>query len=250
MNGAYGPAFLLTSIAGLATGLGSLIGIIFRPGPRFMSATLGFAAGIMILIAFGELLPGAVAHLGFIVAHAAFFAGMVLMFAIDVAVPHVYMAEREKEEAGPDIRRISTLLIVGISIHNFPEGMATFAATLEDVKLGIALAAAIAIHNIPEGIVVSAPVYAARGSRGQAFLISLLSGFAEPVGAGIAALVLLPILTERVLAAALAGVAGLMVFISLDELVPTSKKYGFDHTAIVSAMVGMAVMAASLGMLR
>ena len=111
-------------------------------------------------------------------------------------------------------------------------------------------AVAIAIHNIPEGVAVSAPVYAATGSRGKAFLWSFLSGVAEPVGAGLAALVLLPFMTEAVLGWTLSGVAGIMVFISLDELVPVSHSFGKGHLAIVGVVAGMVIMAFSLWMLR
>ncbi|MBD3237539.1 MAG: zinc transporter ZupT [Candidatus Eisenbacteria bacterium] len=249
MDAAFGMALLLTTLAGLSTGIGSLIGIAFRPGPRFMATSLGFAAGIMILVSFAELLPAGLEELGFLPAYAAFFGGMLLMFLLDVSVPHLYLAEAPQEGRRAALWRTSVLLMLGIGIHNFPEGMATFAATLKETDLGIAMAVAIAVHNIPEGIAVSAPVFAATGSRKRAFLFSLLSGVAEPVGALIAGLVLLPFLTPAALAAMLAVVAGLMVFISLDELVPAANAYGHEHTTILAAMGGMAIMAASLWLL-
>jgi ZIP family zinc transporter len=146
--------------------------------------------------------------------------------------------------------RTGLLVALGLGIHNFPEGMATFAGTLQDVSLGVAIAGAIALHNIPEGLAVSAPIYAATGSRSKAFLWSFLSGLAEPVGAGVAAFFLLPILNETVLGLMLAVVAGIMVFISLDELVPVARSYGEEHLSIVGVGVGMAVMAASLWLLN
>ncbi|MFH1144163.1 MAG: zinc transporter ZupT [Candidatus Eisenbacteria bacterium] len=285
MSGNYGIALLLTAIAGLSTGIGSLLGIVVRPGPRFMGASLGFAAGIMILISFVELLAKAVEVIGFVNAHIAFFGGMLFMFAIDVLVPHIYMAESETHETPlPDedarataahpadqqtatarpaapagtlsnrnsaarMRRTSMLLVVGIGIHNFPEGMATFVGALQDVHLGVAMAVAIAVHNIPEGLAVAAPIYAATGKRSRAFLYSLLSGIAEPIGAAVGALILLPFLSAPVLAYVLAAVGGLMVFVSLDELVPASKEYGHEHLTILSTMGGMAVMALSLWLL-
>ena len=146
--------------------------------------------------------------------------------------------------------RVGLLVAFGVGIHNFPEGMATFAGALKDVNLGIAIAVAIAIHNIPEGLAISAPVYAATGSRGKAFLWSFLSGVSEPVGAALAALVLLPFLTEAVLGWVLAAVAGIMVSISMDELVPAAKSFGSEHTPIFGIIVGMAVMAISLWLLQ
>jgi ZIP family zinc transporter len=155
---------------------------------------------------------------------------------------------REKPEG--QLARTGLLVALGIGIHNFPEGMATFAGALEDVNLGVAIAVAIAIHNIPEGLAVSAPVYAATGSRGKAFLWSFLSGVAEPLGAGLAGLFLLPFLNEAVLGWLLAIVAGIMVFISFDELVPTSRSFGQEHLSIVGVFLGMVVMALSLWLLK
>ena len=142
------------------------------------------------------------------------------------------------------------LVALGIGIHNFPEGMASFVGALKDPSLGIAIAVAIAIHNIPEGLAVSAPVYAATGSRGKAFLWSFLSGVAEPIEAGLAALLLLPFLNDAVLGFVLAVVAGIMVFISLDELLPAARSFGEEHLSIVGVVGGMVVMAVSLWLLR
>jgi len=139
---------------------------------------------------------------------------------------------------------------LGIGIHNFPEGMATFAGTLQDVSLGTAIAVAVAIHNIPEGLAVSAPVYAATGSRRKAFLWSFLSGVAEPAGAAVAAVLLLPFLNTTVLGLMLSVVAGIMVFISLDELVPVARSFGQEHLSILGVVTGMAVMAGSLWVLQ
>jgi ZIP family zinc transporter len=178
---------------------------------------------------------------------------MAVMFLIDVLIPHDYIGEQHKEKVGPHRGRLlktGLFVAIGVAIHNFPEGIASLASTLEDARLGIAVAAAIALHNIPEGLAVSAPVYAATGSRGKAFAWSFLSGVAEPVGAGLAALVLTPFLNEILLGYVIATVAGIMVFISLDELVPVACSLGEEHMPIVGAGVGMAVMAISLWMLQ
>lgn len=245
-------ALLLTLLAGLSTSVGSVIGILIKkPGPRFMSLTLGFSAGVMILVSFVELLQKGVESIGFAPAHIALFIGMAAMFLVDVLIPHEYMGEHARGE-GQNASMLKTGMFValGIGIHNFPEGMATFAGTLQDVRLGAAIAVAIAIHNIPEGLAVSAPILAATGDRKRAFLWSFLSGLAEPVGAALAALVLFPFLNETVLGVMLSAVAGIMVFISLDELVPASRSFGEDHLSIVGVIIGMMVMAASLWLLR
>ena len=253
MGGQVTTALLLTAAAGLSTTIGSLLGIaVSRPGKRFMGFTLGFSAGVMILVSFVELLQSSIESIEFFPAHVGFFIGMAGIFLIDVLVPHEYIAEqRHRDNTAPeDLKRTGLLVAFGIGIHNFPEGMATFAGSLKDVRLGIAIAVAIAIHNIPEGLAVSAPVFAATGSRKKAFLWSFLSGLSEPVGASLAALVLLPFLTESVLGWLLAGVAGIMVAIALDELMPAAKSYGSEHTPIVGAIAGMMVMALSLWLLR
>ena len=247
-----GMALLLTALAGLSTTIGSALGLMVRdPGPKFMGFTLGFSAGVMILVSFVELLQSGIDSIGFGLAHIAFFGGMILMFLIDFLIPHDYGGEHHVEEDASKERLLKTGLFValGLGIHNFPEGMATFAGAIEDLRLGTAIAVAIAIHNIPEGLAVSAPVYAATGSRGKAFLWSFLSGVAEPLGAGLAALVLLPFMTQALLGWMLSSVAGIMVFISLDELVPVSHAFGKGHMAIVGAVTGMVVMALSLWML-
>jgi len=280
MNSTVGFALLLSTLAGLSTTLGSLLVIFVRePGPRFMSLMLGFSGGVMILVSFVELLQGGIEAIGFGPAHLAFFGGMVAMFLVDALIPHEYMAEshrteermgkgrlRETESFGGthpgrhrwrgqrrrngQLLKTGLFVALGIGIHNFPEGMATFAGALEDRSLGIAIAVAIALHDIPEGLAVSAPVYAATGSRSKAILWSFLPGLAEPLGAGLTAMVLQPFLNGNVLGFVLAAVAGIMVFIALDELVPVARSFGEEHLSIVGVITGMIVMALSLWMLQ
>jgi len=279
MTGGVGFALLLSALAGLSTTVGSVLALFVRkPGSRLMTLTLGFSGGVMVLVSFVELLPGGIEAVGFAPANLAFFGGMVAMFLIDALIPHDYMAEehhhsgeRETEDAVPQplshaqdaalrqaqdaalrsqLLKAGLFVALGLGIHNFPEGMATFVTTLSDPQLGIAIAIAVAIHNIPEGLAVSAPVYAATGSRSKAFWWSFLSGVAEPVGASLAALVLMPFLTPAVLGVVLSLVAGIMVFISIDELLPISRAYGEEHLSIVGVAVGMAVMSLSLWMLK
>ncbi|MGD2147651.1 MAG: zinc transporter ZupT [Anaerolineae bacterium] len=261
MASGIGFALLLSALAGLATTIGSVLALFVRePGPRLMTVTLGFSAGVMVLVSFVELLAGGIEAIGFAPANLAFFGGMVVMFLIDALVPHDYMAEHHRtdvesgEDEGEALRgrllKAGLFVALGLAIHNFPEGMASFATALSDPQLGIAIAIAIAIHNIPEGLAVSAPVYAATGSRRKAFLWSFLSGLAEPAGALLAAIVLLPFLNDAVLGVLLSAVAGIMVFISIDELLPVSRAYEEEHLSIVGVVMGMAVMSLSLWMLQ
>lgn len=253
MDTNIGTALLLTAAAGLSTTIGSLIGLaVKRPGPKFMAFTLGFSGGVMILVSFVELLQGSIQSIGFLSAHIGFFLGMIAFFLIDFLIPHEYMGQDDthtQKDKSSGLMRTGLLVALGIGIHNFPEGMATFAGALEDIHLGIAIAVAIAIHNIPEGLAVSAPVYAATGSRVKAFWWSFLSGVSEPVGAGLAALVLLPILNETILGWVLAAVAGIMVAISVDELVPVAKSFDNENMPIIGVMTGMFIMALSLWLL-
>jgi ZIP family zinc transporter len=250
VEGNIGFALLLTTGAGLATGIGGVIGILVKnPGQRFMGFTLGFSAGVMIHVSFVELLPGAIDGLGFLGAHIVFFAGMGGIFVIDMLVPHNYIGQQDHTEAQGKLMRTGMLVAFGMAIHNFPEGLATFAGSMMSDKLGISIAAAIAVHNIPEGMAVAAPIYAATGNRKKAFTWSLLSGLSEPVGAGLAALVLFPFLSEGLLGVFLAFVAGIMVAISLDELVPAAKSFETEHAPILGVILGAMVMALSLYLL-
>jgi ZIP family zinc transporter len=135
---------------------------------------------------------------------------------------------------------------LAIAIHNFPEGLATFAAGLNDPAIGISIAIAIAIHNIPEGIAVSVPISYATGNKRKAFLLSFLSGLAEPVGALVGYFILFSFFNETVVGLLFASIAGIMVFISLDELLPTAREYGQHHLSMYGLVAGMIVMAASL----
>lgn len=213
-----------------------------------MGFTLGFSAGVMLLVSFVELLPSGIETIGFLRAHIAFFLGMLLFFLIDECLPHEYLG---RQEYGKDknMMRTGMLVALGIGVHNFPEGLATFVGALEDVHLGVAIAVAVAIHNIPEGLAVAAPIYRATGSRRKAFWWSFFSGVSEPIGAGLAALILMPFLSASLLGWVLAAVAGIMVAISIHELIPVSRSFNAGHMPIVGVTLGMIVMASSLWIL-
>ena len=261
MQGDLGTAVLLTTGAGLATTVGSVLGLIVkRPGKKLLGLILGFSAGVMILVSFVSLLrtgieslEAASGHYGFLYAHAAFVGGILVFLLLDLVVPHHYEEDHHahaKHAHENRLERTGLLTALGIGLHNFPEGIITFVGTLHDVHLGVALAVAIALHNIPEGLAISAPVYAATKSRGKAFFWSFLSGLAEPVGALLAAAVLMPLMTQVVMGMALAAVAGVMVAISLDELIPAANALDDGHLPILGITLGMLVMAFSLWILH
>jgi ZIP family zinc transporter len=258
-------AFGLTLFAGLATGVGSAIAFFARTtNTRFLSVSLGFSAGVMIYVSLIEIFVKAKASLvgsmgelgGYWVTVASFFGGMLLIALIDRFVPEMEnpheLKRIEEAEHPTDEFRKKKLLRMGlfsalaIGIHNFPEGLATFTAALKEPALGIAIAVAIAIHNIPEGIAVSVPVYYATGNKRKAFRLSFLSGLAEPIGAIVGFLILMPFLNEVVFGILFASVAGIMVFISIDELLPAAREYGEAHLSIYGVIGGMIVMAISL----
>jgi ZIP family zinc transporter len=255
-------ALLLAVGAGLSTTIGSLLGIMTkRIKPRFIGFTLGFSAGVMILVSFVELLAGAIKTegVGFLGAHMAFFAGMGSYFLIDFFVPHDYIAQHDHHKGTYDLaggkfpqslKRTGLLVALGIAIHNFPEGIATFVGGVKDFNLGLAIAIAIAIHNIPEGLAISVPVYAATRNRRKAFFWSFLSGISEIAGAVLAAAILMPILSAKVIGFALAATGGIMVSISVDELIPSAKAFDAGHSPILGLIVGMMVMSFSLWLLR
>ena len=243
-------ALILTSIAGLSTTIGSLIAFIFKePSKKFISIIMGFSAGVMILISFAELLAEGIEASSFLIGHLFFFLGMVLMLLIDIGISHKYEFENKEKLSNPKLDKTSLLVMIGVFIHNFPEGMVTFVGTLKNIELGILLAFAIAIHNIPEGIAVAVPIYTSTKNSKKAFFWSFISGVSEPIGALIAGLVLFPFINDFILGATLAIVGGFMVYISLDELLPASRYSGYEHLSIIGIILGMVVMAISLNLL-
>ena len=271
-------AFALTLFAGLATGIGSLLALFTkRTNTKFLSVALGFSAGVMIYVSMVEIFPKAQESLisemgksaGSWATVVAFFGGMLLIAIIDNFIPSIdnpheirkveelevttdgdavseSIEDNNESIKNKNLMRMGIFTAIAVALHNFPEGVATFIATLQDPSLGIPIAVAIAIHNIPEGIAVSIPIYYATGSRKKAFIYSFLSGLAEPVGAGIGFLVLMPFLTETLFGILFASVAGIMVFISLDQLLPAAREYGEHHLSIYGLVGGMMVMALSL----
>ncbi len=253
-------AFLLTVFAGLATGIGSALAFYMkRTNKSFLSVALGFSAGVMIYVSFVEIFPKALTALtssygqnrGYLYTTIAFFFGMLLIGVIDKFIPesknpHEVKDVTDMKSGDSALLRMGLFSALAIAIHNFPEGIATFTAALTDVKLGIGIAIAIAIHNIPEGIAVSVPIYYATGDKKKAFKLSFLSGMSEPIGALVGFLILRPFLNDALFGIIFAAVAGIMVFISLDELLPTAEKYGRHHLSIYGLIAGMMVMATSL----
>lgn len=279
-------AMLLTLFAGFSTAIGSIIAFFSRKDDlRVLSLGLGFSAGVMIYISFMEILPTALkdfknhydSHWAELLGLACFFGGILISLLIDKLIPEDVNPHEPKKDLselkicplpqkgqnppkfhpGEKLHQINTKALkrtgiftaLAIAIHNFPEGFATFISSLDNLTLGIAIAIAVAIHNIPEGLAVSLPIYHATGDKKKAFIYSALSGFAEPLGAFVGALILLPFIGDLTLAISFAVIAGIMVFISLDELLPAAKTYDKTHDSLYGLILGMAIMALSLNLL-
>ena len=274
MDSAIVLAFTVTLFAGLATGIGSTIAFFAKTTSKgFFAVSMGFSAGVMIYLSFAEILPKAKDYIesetgsveAAAIAAGALIAGMVLMAVIDALVPsganphentQVELLDTPQstiEGVGVERERLlemGVFLALAIAIHNFPEGLATFLLVLDDPQIGIALAVAVAMHNIPEGIAVSVPVYYATKSKVKAFRLSFLSGLAEPAGAVVGYLILASFLSDFVMGVLFAGVAGVMVFLAIDTLLPTARNSSRGHLTVYGFMLGMSVMALSLVLLQ
>ncbi len=269
-------AFLLATLAGLSTSVGAVLAFFSRQDNlKILSIGLGFSAGVMIYISFMEILPDAFGDFsrlygglwGEIMGIVCFFVGIVLCALVDKLVPEDLDKQRQaeyeelkfcpidREEHEQNLKKRATLKRAGIltavviAAHNFPEGFATFVSALDNLSFGVAIAIAIAIHNIPEGMAVSLPIYHATGNKKKAFVYSALSGLTEPLGALVAAFLLLPFINELVLATVFAIIAGIMVYISFDELLPAARVYGEAHHCLYGLLSGMGVMALSLALI-
>lgn len=275
MNGTAG-ALILTLIAGAATGIGGAL-VLFKKkiSSNFLAGALGLSAGVMIFISLAELFPEAQAEIaatgavkyGEAYVLLAFFIGMGLITLIDFAIPEYENPHEASglsldsrtaavgmlEQAGNEkaLQRLGLMSALAIAVHNFPEGIATFISALNDPQMGAGISFAIAIHNIPEGIAVAIPIYYATRSKGKALLYATLSGLTEVMGALLCLAVTAIFGIELSIGGPafpliLSAVAGIMIYISLDELLPTAEKYGKHHIAIAGVVSGMAVMGLSL----
>lgn len=245
-------ALLLSFIAGASTIIGALI--IFFTGSRrsekILSASLGFAAGVMLSVSFLDLWTESQASLqthvgdrwGIFLAVVFLLLGILIALGIDRFVPHENPEPGEEDKPHQNLYRVGFVSMLGIMIHNFPEGIATFAAGYDDLSMGISIAIAISMHNIPEGIAVALPLFYATGKVRKAFKYTFLSGMAEPLGALVAFLILKPFINPFNLGAIFALVAGIMIYIAIEELIPSSRQYGHPRLALFATLAGIVIM--------
>ncbi len=250
--------FLLALAAGGATAIGAALTFFIRKNDfKILALGMSFSAGVMIYLSFSDIMPLAKEYIapngskgGLLLAYSMFFLGAGIAAVIDYFVPEHLESENLEcpkcpKQSFNKTKRAAILSAIALAAHNFPEGLSVFVTTLEDATVGIAIAFAILLHNIPEGISVALPIYNSTGSKKKAFWVATFSGMTEPLGALAAYFIFAPLLTPAVIGSALALTAGMMVFISLDELLPMAKEYGEEHYGIFGAFAGMAFIALS-----
>lgn len=244
-------ALILTALAGMSTLLGALIVFVTKGrSDKLISGALGFAGGVMVAVSFSDLLPNAWAEFGQRMGHAGgvvfsvvmVVAGVLLAMSLDRFVPHEPQSQEDHAKGHKDLYKVGIVSTLAIGLHNFPEGIATFMAGMANPALGASIALAIAMHNIPEGITVALPIYFSTGSRAKAIKLTFLSGIAEPIGALLAFLVLRPFVGPVALGIMLSLVAGIMLYIAFEELLPSSRQYGYANIALFATLAGACIM--------
>ncbi|EHT8618412.1 zinc transporter ZupT [Salmonella enterica] len=257
---------ILTLLAGAATFIGAFLGVLGqKPSNRVLAFSLGFAAGIMLLISLMEMLPAALDTEGMspvlgygmfiigLLGYGMFIIGLLGYFGLDRLLPHAHpqdLVQKRQQPLPGSIKRTAILLTLGISLHNFPEGIATFVTASSNLELGFGIALAVALHNIPEGLAVAGPVYAATGSKRTAIFWAGISGMAEILGGVLAWLILGSLVSPIVMAAIMAAVAGIMVALSVDELMPLAKEIDPNNNPSYGVLCGMSIMGLSLVILQ
>lgn len=251
-------AFTVTFLAGLATVIGGALVLFFKqPSYRFLSFGLAFSAGAMVYVSLTEILNKSIASFsqafepkwGFAFGTFSFLLGVILVVLLDRFIPNPHQTIEQNNTVALEqqqLMRTALLTLFAITAHNLPEGLATFFATLESPTLGAPLAVAIAIHNIPEGVAIALPVYMATGRKDLALAASFVSALAEPFGAALGYFILAPFMSFSVYGAVFGVIGGVMVFLALDELLPTAKRYAQGHETVYGLVIGMASLAISL----
>jgi ZIP family zinc transporter len=245
----------MSTVAGMSTAVGGVIAIFSRrTNTKLLSFVLGFSAGVMVLISFYELLPESRINLsstlgirsGGVGAVLSLFFGLFLAALIEKAVPEYKPDTVKNKKSAPNLARMGFVTAVAITMHNFPEGIATFMAGYSDFRFGLPVTLSISLHNIPEGIACAIPIYYGTGSRFKAFGVSALSGLSEPLGALAAYLILAPFLNSFTLGVIFGAVAGIMIYLSFKELIPASERYGHYKLSMLGILCGACTMFVAL----
>lgn len=244
-------ALALSFLAGISTVLGAIIAFGTRKkSDKAITFALGFSAGVMICVSFTDLFPYAEQALmnsygkfyGVVLTMFYMLSGMIFAMLIDRFIPSESHVIEVNDKKHSKLFRVGFVSMIAITLHNFPEGIATFISSYQDVKLGLSITIAIAMHNIPEGIAVAMPIYYATGSKKKAFKYTLYSGLSEPIGALLAFLLLRPFINEFLLGLIFAFVMGIMLYISFEELIPSSREYGYNNLSLYSIFLGICII--------
>ena len=255
----YNPVLLAlgaTLFTWFVTALGASMVFFFKTiNKKILNSMLGFAAGVMIAASFWSLLKPAIEMAGangeipWVPAVVGFLAGGAFLLMIDKILPHLHMGlARDKAEGIKTQWQRSVLLVLAITLHNIPEGLAVgvvFGALANNPDTGmlagaIALAIGIGLQNFPEGAAVSIPLRREGLSRCKAFHYGQLSGIVEPIAGVLGAFLVLSI--TPILPYALSFAAGAMIFVVVEELIPESQSGNETDLSTIGAMVGFATM--------
>ncbi|MGC9150390.1 MAG: zinc transporter ZupT [Microbacter sp.] len=260
-------AFTLTLIAGLSTGIGSWLTFFTHQSNRsFLSFSLGLAAGVLLFVSFADIFPESQslfseslgAKHSFLWWLITFFTGIAIMLILDWIAPHHehnpaegHLHEHVKKDTSSllHLKRVGFLIAIAVSLHNIPEGIAIFTVGISHISVAIPILFAIILHNIPIGMSISAPIYQATGKKGQAFLVSILTGMVTPLGAALAWIFLLPSWTPLLQAIVLGAVSGTMIYIALVELLPSAECYGKHTLTRIGLISGMLIMGITIYLL-
>jgi len=229
--------YIILIISILGPVIGSLIGVLRKPSNNFMYNILAFAGGVMLAISFLELIPESIRYSSILICVLGVTLGSALMFGIDRAIPHIH-PELCSQEQGKNLKKTSYYLMIGMFLHNFPEGMAIAIGTISDLKVSLVIALAISIHNIPEGIATSAPYYQITKKRMKSFLISSLTAIPILLGFMFASLIY-QYISNSIIGLIIGATAGLMIYITADEIIPSSCSKLSSHTTIFSLILGI-----------
>ena len=241
---------LLSTLAGLSTVIGAIIVFFTKTkNEKFLTFSLGFSAGVMITVSFTDLFPTAEESIakyhgelqGVLWSILFLLIGGLIAFLINTE-DNTYRLSDKESNKNYGLFRVGLVSTIALMLHNFPEGIATFVSGYQDIGLGISVAFAIALHNIPEGIAIAMPIYFSTGSRYKAIKYSFWSGMTEPLGAFLSFLFLKPFINELILGIIFAVVCGIMIYISLAELIPSSRSYGHIKLSLLSIFLGIAIM--------
>ena len=247
-------ALLISFLAGLATSIGGVMTFFIKRGNmKALALGLSFSAGVMLCISFMDILPESIRWLGGlygekeggILSVLFLLVGILIAGMIDYLIPDHVTDAMILDNQTKKLKRVGIMAALAIAVHNFPEGIATFMTGLKSISLSIPIAGAIALHNIPEGISVALPIYNATGKKRKAFFWASLSGMAEPLGAIIGFFLLRNYLNDFTFGIMFAIIAGIMIYLSLDELLPLSHEYSDGHQGIVGVTLGIVIMAFS-----